>query len=164
MSEKADEELAPGPVLVGVDFSRDSKAALVWAARYAALAGLPMTVLHVVHDPADSPGFYSKKKDSKTRPMTEVAQDMLQEFMAKMAADHADLPQLAEADMQLVKGLPPGRIVEVAKEIGAQIIVVGSRGRTALQSILLGSVAERVVQLSDVPTVVIKASEDGGAA
>jgi nucleotide-binding universal stress UspA family protein len=164
VSKDPNEEIAPGPVLVGIDFSEDSKAALVWAARYAKLAGLALAVLHVVHDPAERPGFYSKKKESQIRPMSDVAKEMLDEFMAKMAAEHPDLPQLAQADTQLVRGLPPGRIVEVAEEIGAQLIVVGSRGRTALQSILLGSVAERVVQLSGVPTVVIKASQHGGAA
>ena len=55
-----------------------------------------------------------------------------------------------------MRGLPPGRIVEVARELGADLVVVGSRGRTGLPHILLGSVAERVVQTAPVPVTVVK--------
>ena len=162
MSKNGD--AAAGQVLVGVDFSEDSKAALLWGARYAQQNAMLLTVLHVVHDPADKPGFYSKENDPRPRPMADVAKEMLDDFMVKMAEQNPDLQILEQADALLVTGIPSGRIVEIAEEIGAELIVVGNRGRTGLKSILLGSVAERVVQLSDVPTVVIKASHNGGAA
>jgi nucleotide-binding universal stress UspA family protein len=60
---------------------------------------------------------------------------------------------------RLVAGLPPGRIVEVAAEIGAELVVLGSRGRTGLAHVLLGSVAERVVQTAPMPVTVVKARE-----
>ena len=46
------------PVLVAVDFSPTSKAALAWAADAARDQGASLLVLHVVHDPADAPGTY----------------------------------------------------------------------------------------------------------
>lgn len=147
---------ADGPILVAVDFSEDSGWALIWAARQAELEKAPLVILHVVHDPAASPGFYHKPDESWLRPMIDVAEDMMEKFIAEAKADHSDLSGLASASARLVSGLPAGRIIEVAGEVGARLVVIGSRGRTGLQSILLGSVAERVAQLSSVPVVIVK--------
>ena len=49
---------SPAPVLVAVDLSPDSEAALIWAYGYAKRIVAPLEILHVVHDPADSPGTY----------------------------------------------------------------------------------------------------------
>ena len=59
-------------------------------------------------------------------------------------------------------GLPSGRISEVAAEAGAGHVVVGSRGRTGLPHVMLGSVAERVAQIAEAPVTVVK-TRDGGA-
>lgn len=150
-----------GPVLVAVDFSADSRLAVLWAARQAELLKAPLLILHIVHDPAASPGFYLKPGENYLRPMVDVAADMLEEFLQGMRAENPDLPALMAASTRLVAGLPAGRIVEIAAETGAGIIVVGSRGRTGLQSILLGSVAERVAQISPVPVVIVKAPDAG---
>jgi nucleotide-binding universal stress UspA family protein len=145
-----------GPILVAVDFSNDSGLALAWAARQAGIEGAHLIVLHVIHDPAASPGFYRKPGENWLRPMIEVGKEMMTEFVTKAKAEHDDLPALATAETQLVSGLPAGRVVEVANDTGARLVVVGSRGRTGLQSILLGSVAERIVQICPVPVVVVK--------
>jgi nucleotide-binding universal stress UspA family protein len=145
-----------GAILVAVDFSEDSGRALFWAARQAGLEGSPLIILHVVHDPAASPGFYHKPDENWLRPMIDVAEDMMADFLARAKADHPDLPALAAASVRLVSGLPAGRIVEVADETKAHLVVIGSRGRTGLQSILLGSVAERVAQICSVPVVIVK--------
>jgi nucleotide-binding universal stress UspA family protein len=145
-----------GPVLVAVDFSEDAGLALAWAARQAQLENAPLIILHVVHDPAASPGFYNKPDENWLRPMVDVARDMMDDFLARAKAEHPDLSALSAASVKLVPGLPAGRIVEVAGETGARLVVIGSRGRTGLQSILLGSVAERVAQTCPVPVVVVK--------
>ncbi len=150
---------ASGPILAAVDFSADSERALAWAARQAELEGAELVVLHVVHDPAASPGFYRKPDESWLRPMIDAANDMMENFLAVVRSDHAELPGLASAEIRFVAGLPAGRIIEISEEAGARLIVVGSRGRTGLQAILLGSVAERVAQISTVPVVVVKAHQ-----
>lgn len=150
-----------GPVLVAVDFSADAALAALWAARQAELLKVPLIVLHVVHDPAASPGFYRKPDDDYLRPMVDVAEEMMEEFLRDLREEHADLQALENAHTRLVSGLPAGRIAEVAAETGAGIVVVGSRGRTGLKSILLGSVAERVAQISPVPVVIVKDPADG---
>lgn len=145
-----------GPVLVAVDFSADSREAVLWASHEAARWKRPLTILHVVHDPAASPGFYREIKETLPRPMADVARDMMDDFIKAMRADHPELGALGDAEVKLVIGLPAGRIVEVAAQIDTPLIVIGSRGLTGLPHILIGSVAERVVQLAPVPVVVVK--------
>lgn len=55
-----------------------------------------------------------------------------------------------------VRGAVPHRIVELAGEAGADLIVMGSRGRGDLSGLLLGSVAHKVLHLSKVPVLVVK--------
>lgn len=152
-----------GPILCAVDFSADSRAALDWAAGQARLADLSLVVLHVVHDPAASPGFYRKVEEDWLRPMAAVAEQMMEEFLAEATAASPDQARLATAERRMVVGLPAGRTVEVADSLGASMIVVGSRGRSGLPHVLLGSVAERVVQTASMPVVVVKAPQEGAA-
>lgn len=150
------------PILVAVDFSDDSMQALLWADRQARLEGAPLTILHVVHDPAASPGFYHKMDENWLRPMTDIAREMMDDFLARAKTDHPELATLEAATIRLVTGLPANRIVEVAQEAGVRMVVIGSRGRTSLHSILLGSIAERVAQICSIPVVIVKtpASEE----
>jgi len=114
----------------------------------------------VVHDPSQMPGYYSKMRKKKHLVRIEdVAKEMLDEFMEKMAASHTELKCLAEAESLLVMGLPVGRILEVAERINAVMIVMGSQGRTGLEHVLLGSKAEQVVRLSPVSVTIVKANK-----
>jgi nucleotide-binding universal stress UspA family protein len=144
------------PILVATDFSADADAALVWASRHAARIGAPLHVLHVVHDPAEASGFYRKGRRDGSETMAEAAEKMMASHIAKAREAHPELAALQSAKPELVSGLASGRIVEVAKRDGAQLIVVGSRGRTGLSHLLIGSVAERVAQLAPMPVVIVK--------
>ena len=150
------------PVLVAVDFTPDSEAALIWACEYAALVGAEVSVLHVVHDPADAPGSYRAKETDLLRPMQDVAASMMEEFLSKLRAQFPALTALGEARVSLVKGIPATRILEQAKSQKARIIVMGSRGHTGLPHLLLGSKAERVVQLAPIPVTIVKAQKNNG--
>lgn len=152
-----------GPVLVAVDFSNDSEVALTWACHYAALTGTGLTVLHVVHDPGEDPGYYHLGDEDALRPMEDVAKEMLEEFLEKARKDHPEVAAVAQMNTKLVRGIPASRILEAAESVGAGLIVMGSRGRTGLPHLLLGSKAERVVQLSPVPVTIVKGERDGAS-
>ncbi len=145
-----------GPVLVAVDLSSDSRQALLWAYDYAEKSGVPLQILHVLHDPAEAPGKYSRNGSATLEPMMDTAEGMLGEFMAEVRADHNGLESLAGAETKIVEGLPAPTIVEVAKRIGARMVVVGSRGQTGLPRLMFGSNSQRVAQLSPVPVTVVK--------
>lgn len=150
-----------GPVLVAVDFSKDSEMALIWACHYANLTGAVLVVLHVVHDPGDAPGYYRRGEEDALRPMEDVAREMLEEFLERAREDHPEVAAVAKMDTRLVRGIPATRILEAVESVGAGLIVMGSRGRTGLPHLLLGSKAQRVVQLSPVPVTIVKAENSG---
>jgi nucleotide-binding universal stress UspA family protein len=145
---------------VAVDFSAPSAAALAWAAHAAVVCSEPLTILHVVHDPAAAPGSYrAKKHDKHLRRLEEAAAEMLDDFVATMTAENGDLRALSDARRMLVVGIPVARILEVAENEGARLLVLGSNGRTGLSRLLLGSNALRVAQLSPIPVTIVKGTE-----
>ena len=70
-------------ILVAVDFSDASVAAVEQALKLAAAFDAKVVALHVIHDPAEAPGFYSSKKAGKKvyRNMEEAAAKMMAEFV-----------------------------------------------------------------------------------
>ncbi|NNG12326.1 MAG: universal stress protein [Halobacteria archaeon] len=148
------------PILVPVDFSAYSDAALVCAAELAETLGSKLVILHVVHDPGDAPGYYSfKGRTKQLHRMEDVAAEMLDEYVHKMRKEHPELHALKQAKTMLIVGLPINRILESAEKIHARMIVMGSQGRTGLAHALLGSKAESVVRLSTLPVMIIKGAK-----
>ena len=149
-----------GPILVALDFTPDSEAALLWACHYATCVGASVIGLHVVHDPGDAPGYYRKADEDLLRPLEDVADDMMTHFLKRVRDDHPEDGALETLETILVKGIPATRILEIAAAKKARMIVMGSRGRTGLPHLLLGSKAERVVQLSPIPVTIVKANNN----
>jgi nucleotide-binding universal stress UspA family protein len=147
-------------LLVAVDFTSFSERALVFASELAEKLNAELVVLHVIHDPAEAPGFYAHKGKKKKflRSMEEAAEEMMEEFLAKMRKDHPDQLPIKKAVSLLVVGTPVTRILEIAEKEQAKMIIIGSHGRTGLSHLLVGSKAERVVQLSPIPVTVVKGS------
>lgn len=146
-----------GPVLVALDFTPDSQAALLWACRYGRSFHSRILALHVIHDPGDAPGYYRKAEEDLLRPLEEVAADMMKNFLADMRRKHPGMDALKDVEPVLVKGIPASRILEVAKAEDVSLIVLGSQGRTGLPHLLLGSKAQRVAQLAPMPVTIVKA-------
>jgi nucleotide-binding universal stress UspA family protein len=147
-------------LLVAVDFTHFSEEALLFAANLAKCIEAKLLVLHVIHDPAEAPGFYAPKGKKKKYlfTMEEAANEMMEEFLIKIRKAHPNNVPLKKANSLLVVGTPVTRIIEIAKKKKAKMIFVGSQGRTGLSKMLVGSKAERVVQLSPIPVVVVKTS------
>ena len=152
---------AQGPVLVPIDFSPHSEEALAWAAEYGRLADVPLLVLHVVHDPESDPGYYRRAWEKARGPddpmirIDEIAAKLMGKFLHQVAARHPGLSD--DLPTRLVTGVPATRIIEVAEEVDARHIVVGSHGRTRLSRMLLGSKAEQVLRLASIPVTIVKA-------
>ena len=149
------------PILVPVDFSSNSEAALLDAAELAEKLGSDLVILHIVHDLNEAPGYYSVKGQGKQmRRMEDVASEMLDDFFRKMKKQHSNLAALQKAKTMLVVGLPVNRILESADKIQARMIVMGSQGRTGLARAMLGSKAEQVVRLASLPVMIIKTKKE----
>lgn len=139
-------------ILCAIDFSPTAERAATFAAELAAGLGAHVHLAHVL--PIAMP----------TMPMPEIGvapQEVIAPPSAQLAEDaRRALGRLAddlglEPRLHVVTGSASREIVRLAREIGADAIVVGTHGRTGLAHMLLGSVAERVVRTSSVPVLVV---------
>lgn len=141
----------PDSVLVAVDGSPPSERALVYALE--TFPDAAVTALHVI-DPADS--VLDAEADGLS-----VADDWYERAEARAARTHEAAVALAaerDTDLETVTevGRPARVVLEYADEHGMDGIVVGTRGRSKLDRMLLGSVAERVTRRARVPVTVVR--------
>lgn len=149
----------PPSILVPVDFSTASREALLFASQLASCSSLPLIVLHVVHDVAHRPDLYPRRSATEQiLPIAEIAEQRLQHFMTRVRQDHPDNSVLTTAGMMVVKGLPATRIPEIARRIGAGLIIMGGSGRSKLSKLIAGSVSDSVIRHSPVPVTVVHAN------
>jgi len=157
MTEEGTEK---APILVPVDFSSCSRVALDWAIELAEALHAPLTVLHVVHDPGEAPGYYRVQgRENQLRTLEDLASEMLTAFLREAGERHPHSRVLEAAKHQLVVGLPVSRTLEVVERIAPRMLVMGSAGRTGLSHLLLGSKAEQLVRLCPAPVVIVKDPE-----
>lgn len=148
-------------ILAPVDFSDHSEAALIQAARFAEMMPAMLIVLHVVHDPGEMPGYYSKLiKKKKAIRIQDIAAEAFDEFMDRVCEENAGCGSLREADRLMVTGLPVTRILELVEYLDPIMVVMGSQGRTGLKHLVIGSKAAQIVQLCPVPVTIVKKPED----
>lgn len=150
-------------ILVPVDFFPASQAALLKACEWAECLDARIVVLHVVHEPSDMPSYFSAvlKKKHLVR-IEDAAKQMCDDFIKQLTTQYPKVGLLNKLECMLVKGIPVSRILQVADKLDAYMLVMGSKGMTGLQRLMLGSVAERVVQLCPHPVAVVKAIEEEG--
>ncbi|WP_102124720.1 universal stress protein [Deinococcus planocerae] len=75
---------------------------------------------------------------------------------ADLARDELERQLEANETMQVVDGVPAEEILGVAREWGAELIVMGTHGRRGLAHLVLGSVAEAVVRGATVPVMTVR--------
>ena len=148
----------PGTILVGVDGSAASHEALRWAAQEAELRSARLVAVHVWAyvsvAPLGDPGMI---------PMPAV--DLPSQLEAERDAASADFDQAIaevlgsgsaiELEKRLVEG-DPGEVL-VSASAAADLVVVGSHGRSGFRAALLGSVSRHVIDHAVCPVVVLKA-------
>jgi len=138
-------------IVVGVDFSEQSEAAAVEALDIAKHVGARVVLVHV----GEVPGEGATSSNS-------VAAEWERAVRAQATQDHARLETLVtelsesgvEVAHRVVDGHPEDGVCEAAKELGAELVVTGSQGRSGLTRFLLGSVAERIVRQAETNVIV----------
>jgi nucleotide-binding universal stress UspA family protein len=137
--------------LVPVDFSEYANQALDYALNLAGKLDARLTLLHVIQSiPLGGADM------GVTLPYTYI-QDLEAEIMQSMESYLARVTAAGlEGEMVVAHGVPFHEIVETAKTQQVDLIVMGTHGRTGLQHMLLGSVAEKVVRLAPCPVLVAR--------
>jgi nucleotide-binding universal stress UspA family protein len=141
-------------VLVAIDFSAQADAVLATATELATAIGADVTVLHVAAPDPDFVGF-------------EVGPQSVRDSRADvLEREHHELHSMAErlredgipARAFLFSGATAEKILEEAAARSADLIVMGTHGRSGLVSAFLGSVSRAVLHSATCPVVVVPAA------
>jgi len=147
----------PARILCGVDFSERSSDAIKLAALIANGAAAGLTCVHA--RPAEAPAYFTGSAVSELERQRRDA--LVKDHGAVRAfADRAAVG--AGADVRVGEGEPAAVILDAAAETGADLIVVGTRGRSGIGRLWLGSVAEAVVKQASVPVLVAPSAPKSG--
>jgi len=135
------EALTPGaPIVVGTDFSEPSQAAVETACELANQLDAP---LHLVHAARTTPPMVGPYEIAAAMDLSEAVIGGAREKLDGVAAACTVGAGITTEVSTLA---PQVALAEVARKQAAQLVVVGSRGRTGLKHLVLGSVAERTVR------------------
>jgi len=143
-------------LLVGVDLSAESEHAIAHAMEIARHEGAEV-VLAMIDCVPELPA-------NVTAAARDVAERYTSELKRRLDADRLRLGELRErwgaggvtVSQVIVDGFADEELPKVAHELGADLIIVGSHGRTGIRRWLLGSVAERVVRRADASVLVVR--------
>jgi nucleotide-binding universal stress UspA family protein len=128
------------------DFSDRSEYASRLACLLARDYGARLVVVHVAVPPVVVYG------EGVVPPEPEVFRAQAQEKLDRLEAPGAEL----RLERRLAEGDPVTEILHLAQEIGADLIVMGTHGRTGLSRLLMGSVAEQVVRQAPCPVLTVR--------
>jgi nucleotide-binding universal stress UspA family protein len=135
-------------ILCPIEVSEISEFALTYSAMLAQTLGAKVTALHVVQS---APGVLLEDggvgHGSAALPREEERE--LREMVERCAKG-------SELRLVLQPGTAAAHIVDQAKQLHADVIAIGTHGRSGLKHLLLGSVAERVLRTSTVPVMTLR--------
>ena len=141
-------------ILVPLDFSDHAGTILDWATHLAEEHASRVVLLHVYHLPVEfqqlegaylPPDFWSNVKSEAEQSLGRFAEDLKKRGV--------------EVEAIVREGYPATVIIEEACTQRADLIVIGTHGHTGLKHMLLGSIAERVVQKAPCPVLTVKPPE-----
>lgn len=142
-------------ILFATDFSESSDYAFQYAYSLAKKFNARLLIVHVINEPVDLRGFYVPhiSFEKLEEEIEEGAQKMMEKFCRTHIRDYDNYETF------IVPGIPYDEIIRRATEAAADLIVLGTHGRTGLDHVLFGSTAEKVVRKSPLPVMTIRIGE-----
>jgi len=144
-------------IVVGTDFSDPALPAVAAAAAESARTGAKVTIVHALEIPviptdifSGAAGHWPAEMAGYQRAREEAAMEGLEAALATAGID---------GDRKVVAGSAGPSLVRVAEDVRADLVVVGTRGRTGLRRMLLGSVAEAVVRAAHCSVLVVRLAD-----
>ncbi|MEI8033125.1 MAG: universal stress protein [Chlorobiaceae bacterium] len=128
-------------ILCPTDYSAASDKAVRYAVEFARKVGAHVRFIHIL----SSASAAAQEED-----------DVIPESFSGVLM--AEKKKGLDADIRVLKGAPAVVIAEQAATWGADLIIMGSHGRTGLKRLMMGSVAEEVFRSSDIPVLLVKRS------
>ena len=136
-------------ILVPTDFSDYSRQALSYAEMLAKTFDAKIVLIHVI----DTVSYVVSESVQWTEVYArlEAAIQPMLEGLIREAEKRG-----VAAESKLTQGVPYDQIVKTAENVNADLVVMGTHGRTGIPHVLLGSVAERVVRLAPCPVLTVR--------
>jgi nucleotide-binding universal stress UspA family protein len=137
-----------GVIVVGIDGSEESKRALRWALEEARVRKSRVLAVHAWTYQFAAGAGYLPTADPEFLPSVEgEAAQVLDEALAEVGTEGVEVERL------VVEGPPAATLVDAAG--GADLLVVGSRGRGGFSGLLLGSVSQQCAHHAPCPVVIV---------
>jgi len=139
-------------ILLSTDFSGCSAEAAGMARSLAERFGSRVVVLHVLDEPATlDPMFRGDIPLEMLRSrMEQFARENMDAFLARHFSGFENF------DTMLSTGIPYREIIGKAREVAADLIVIGTHGRTGVEHVIFGSTAEKVVRMAPCPVLTVR--------
>ncbi len=143
----------PKHILVPVDFSELSALALQYAEAFRRCSGARVTVLHA--SSFEAPAYFTQGQLEELREKLKASERQavqdLKDFVRKALGQ-----QTPEPAVQVVEGRPAEVILRTARRVQADLIAMGTHGRSGFNRWMLGSVTERVLRESEIPVLTVR--------
>ena len=132
-------------ILCATDFSDSSRYALEYAVAIAERHQAPIELLHVME-----PSAYSTERlESEEVTFSQKMNNRLREFTR-------GIPDTVMINLKTISGIPTIEIIRRANQIEADLIIIGTHGRSGIRHMLIGSVAEKIVRTAACPVMTIR--------
>jgi nucleotide-binding universal stress UspA family protein len=140
--------------MVPIDFSDNARPVLEWGAHLAQEHGAKVLLLHAYHLPVEfqqlegaylPPDFWSNVKSEADQTLSKFAEELRKSGI--------------DVETVVREGYPASVIIDEAADQSVDLIVIGTHGLSGLKHMLLGSIAERVVQKAHCPVLTVKAPD-----
>lgn len=146
----------PSHIVCAVDFSELSAAALGYAAILSSACGAQATVLHTYK--FDVPPYFTPDHAEAIKMQYLDAAGGARTALERFSAGAG----LANADFVVEEADPAPAILDAANRLRADLIVIGTHGRSGLHRVMLGSVAERVLRHATIPVLTVRGTKAPG--
>jgi nucleotide-binding universal stress UspA family protein len=135
-------------IVVGLDLSSSSAEILAAAANFGRKAPVELHVVHVLPwPPVESLGVAHADRELRFANLADAAETQLRRLVKEVG------PPVARLFLHVRSGAPDVEIAQLAGNIEADLLVVGTHGRTGLERFILGSVAESLVRRAPCPVL-----------
>jgi nucleotide-binding universal stress UspA family protein len=139
-------------ILFPTDFSQGARAAMDHAISLAKDYNAKLMLLYVIQDISIAEWYIPS-----TLSVTDLVEDMQRSARVEMDKWGAEVSaKVADVEKMVVRGVPFVEILKTAKDKKADLIVIGTHGRTGIDHMLFGSTAEKVVRKSSCPVLTVR--------
>ena len=142
-------------ILFPTDFMEGSKKAVPYAADLAKKYNAELHIIHVIHDVTKATGLYVPHVaiDELFKSMHEEAEKEIKRAYLE------ELRGMENIHYEVLRGIPYEEIINYAKSIGADMIVMATYGRKGLDRLFFGSTAEKVVKHAECAVLTVRTPE-----